>query len=508
MTHLGTTLREEKAGKRNNGVRARAGTRVAPQQGVNPKKLVGVLGVMLAAACSSQPEAAGGEGGAPAEAATDEGGGAATEQAGAGGEGVREPGKLQDATEHGLTQEDVVTDPAELDGRSFTLTGSLCPSESWPPLIGGGFDHGLDSMPGFSLRLNDAGELELVSFTRAHHDLEALARVQVTSLTRAGLGFDASNVKTCARESYFFEDEFQVEEYRAGRLHVVFERGSDGGLSAKLAATTPGATPAVSSAEVDSVGPEIRRSVDLPLQYLGEQELKSLLHRAFVLSEPAALDSRLEVVDRDGAPVMLEPELDAGFIVGFLVKDVLSDEAHFNLELRDIAGNTTESHAAYPGVSWPPTAGDFEGDAHYETTESLGPYGDSCSAGLADELDGAPALAGKQSLAVNGNLRCQTFVRVARPAGTHKMLLDVRRMHEPNQSGGPLGIVLHSLGAGDDGIVVSDKVSWAKDPQLSSAEWEVSEVETLSVVLPPTGEDFVLELQPEDDLMVDSLRFE
>jgi hypothetical protein len=474
------------------------------------KLLVG-LGLALTAcsAQSSRNDAVGGEGGAPAGVTTNEGGGGATEQAGAGGEAALETDKLRDASEHGLAMEDVVSDATELDGKSFTLTGSLCPGEPWPALIGGGFDHGLDSMRGFSLRLNEAGELELVSFTRAQHDIEAWPRVQVTPLTSAGLGFDASNVNTCARESYFFEDEYQVEEYSAAHLHVVFTRGRAGELSAKLAATTPRAAPAVSAAEADTSAPQVLRASDLPMQYLAELWLKSPLENAFVLSEPVTMDSRVELLDRDGAAVAVEPVLDAGFVVGFFVRDALSNEAHFDLELRDAAGNTGTLTDAYPGVSWPSVHGDFEGDVSFETAESLDPYDhEGCGATPVRELGGVPAIAGKQSLVVEGRDSCRVFLRVARAAGARTLRFDARRMHYVNASAAPLRVLLHSLAAGGDGFVVDDESSWVKDTQLSTADYEVSVVKTVSVALPPQADDFVLELQPEDDLMLDSLRFE
>jgi hypothetical protein len=478
---------------------------------VDTIKLLAGLGIALAACSSrsSQNDAAGGEGGAPVGVTTSEGGSGATEPAGAGGEAGLDADKLRDATEHGLAMEDVVTDPTELDGKSFTLTGSLCPSESWPALIGGGFDHGLDSMRGFSLRLSEAGELELVSFTRAQHDIEAWPRVQATPLTSAGLGFDASDVHTCARESYFFEDEYQVEEYRAAHLHVVFTRGRAGELSAQLAATTPRAAPAVSPAEADTTAPEVLRASDLPMQYLAELWLQSPLENAFVLSEPVTMDSRVELFDRDGAAVAVEPVLDAGFVVGFFVRDALSNAAHFDLELRDAAGNTSMVTGAYPGVSWPSVHGDFEGDVSLETAESLDPYDhEGCGATLVQGLDGVPAIAGKQSLVVEGRASCRVFLRVARAAGASTLLFDARQMHYVDASAAPLRVLLHSLAAGGDGFVVDDGSSWAKDAQLSTADYEVSVVQTISVALPARADDFVLELQPENDLMLDSLRFE
>lgn len=409
-----------------------------------------------------------------------------------------------------------VQDPVELDGKAFTLTESLCPTKEW--LRHSSFrPTSAMSMGGFVVQQTEAGDLELVTFTRPAYPVESLPKVQVTSLSAVGDGFEASNVNTCAQERYALENQYDVEQYTAKRVHVDFAREADGQLSATLIATTP-ADDISAHAAPDVTAPKLldTRSVDAFLD-----QSTTGLDQYFALSEPLAEVSQLGLVDADGTDVPFAPILSEGFVVGIHVEDVLSTQAHWQSQLVDLAGNTARARDPYPGIALSPSAGDFEEETTAFFTSDIWNDGVSdfdCSSRVGTssserqgEFVDLPALAGEQSLLAGGYGACSTFLRVVRPPGATRVVFDAREIHSVVESAPPTATVrLDSLRAGGDGTSLESSQKWPVDAKVAGGGWWVSTVQTLTFELPTDGDDFLMSIKPADAhyLWLDSLRFE
>jgi len=442
---------------------------------------------------------AAGAGGAKPESAV-AGGGSDDGQGGGGGDPDVDP-------------ETTVTDLAELDGRSFTLTDSLCP----PGLSDNSALEGApESMLGFHLRRGPSGDFEAVTFTRTRDPVEALPDVHVSPLVRSGDHFTMRDVPTCGREVYDIENEYINEPVVADTVRLLFTRGSDGTLSATLSVKAPDGAPLESRAVIDSHAPEllvVDNEVKESIAPLG-----GTLDRFFVLSEPADPASTFSVKDGNGSAVTVNKVVVSGFLVGFHVPHALSADASFRARLVDLAGNASVTKQAYPGIALEPASGDFEGPTDFFTRD-VWSDGEAFGCEKADIVDassdgvgartGLPPLAGERSLYLAG-VDCQALLRLRRPSGTTKLLFEarVRAIRPPLSTTLDLGLLALDVGQRD--ALAQLEPDWQEDQALASTDFWVSSVKTLSLELPPTGDDFLFTIQPgaELEIWLDSLRFE
>jgi hypothetical protein len=407
-----------------------------------------------------------------------------------------------------------VQDSAELDGKAFTLTESICPSENSGK---SDRDGPVVSMRGFLVRQNEAGELELVSFTRPRNPVESMPRVQVRPLSKVGDGFEATQVDICAQELYAIENRYEVQQEAARRVRLEITRDPDGQLSAALTAETPEASISA-HAVADTTAPELIATGG-SREFLDESTTG--LYQYFAFSEPLADTSQLGLVDSSGNDVAFESIRSEGFVVGIHVEDVISTQAHWQSKLIDLAGNAVRERSTYPGIALSPTTGDFEEEKPAFFTNDVWNDGVSnfqCSSRVAassgsvnDGLLDVPAVSGEQSLLAGGDGDCFTYLRVVRPAGATRLLFDARDIHPTYQTEPmTLKVSLDSLAAGGDGSSTESSPDWQVDTEHSDVNWWVSGEQTLSFALPPEGDDFLLSIAPGrlQYLWLDSLRFE
>jgi len=439
--------------------------------------------------------------------------------AGAGSGGDDDGGGQAGAGGTGGDPEETVTDVARLGGKSFTLTGSLCPQLPMDEDVYAGPP---SSMLGFHVRVTASGALEAVTFTRTRQPVEALPDVHVAALESSGTGFDMRDVPTCARERYQLENEFVNEPFLSKRVHVAFVSEADGTLSAVLRAKARDGALLESRAVADSNGPELFVVDNTDQDYISSVD--GTLDRFFVLSEPADPASTFSVKDASGNAVpakIVETIVASGFPVGFHVREPLSAGASLRARLRDLAGNASVIEQGYPGITLKPVTGDFEGSTDFFTSDiwndGVSEYG--CEVGVSRDLGpgdlvsfegSVPPIAGKQSMFVFSEARCRAFLRIRRSAGATKLLLDARAIVATSPAGTSVDLQLRSLDSASEESKVTLRPSWEKDEELSTERDWISAVEMLSIDLPTSGDDLLFELQPTDGmaLWLDSLRFE
>jgi hypothetical protein len=403
----------------------------------------------------------------------------------------------------------VELDADVLIGRSFTLSSSLCLPDGagGEGSIGGGPGGG-DPLPIFHVRAAELGGLEAVTYTSDG----GLPLVEVTPMRRAGLGWSLSDAATCASLRYEFEESYVTERYRARALHVVFVKGAQPADLMATVAISAGAEVLVSTAELDELAPTLE-----PLDLEGRYSVDLVRHigftKHFVFSEPMPGATELVIEDAKGATVEVEPRLQQGYLVGFEVEDVLSNDFKIAGELKDLAGNPLAVPVPYPGLQLAAVAGDFEQEASFIDQRHWDADGSTpCSTGTLASLEelGLSALAGSHSFATGSEYgSCPSWLRLEAAPGATEIVFDARLVGSaPEAELGTVRVCTSSLGVAGDGVCSSVEGGWTVDTDYVAPKPVVSKMRTLTFPLAPGSTDVLIELDAGEyqRLWIDSLR--
>ncbi len=456
-------------------------------------------GDMFAASGSAGDRAAAGQGG----------------EAGSGGE-TSSDADVRAAAEVGLSEDDVVLDETALVGHTFELATPLCDQTSISDREADG-DGPPNRLHGFHVRRAREGGLEAVTLT----DGGGHAQVQITFMARSGLGWDLTGIAVCARLDYDFENAYLTTRYTPQLVHAVFRRGNAAApLRLVLAATGKG-RPFVSSGGLDQQAPTYDRIDYEATEGIDDQWLAGSANE-FVFSEPLAKGSEIRVLDAHGRLAKVDYVVSAGFVVGFIVNDWLSPEAHVEADVSDLAGNVLTGQKPYPGLGLDATEGTFEDElTPWLSSDKIDVFSNACL--NAEPLEtplsvtgaAVPAIAGDRSFLIlpgmpEDRVPCSVYFRVKRAVGARQVRFDARRIGTWDQDVPTrLELSISSLGAGGDGLTAEDSRQWLPDSTYSTDEISVSTVESLAFPLPDVGDDFLVSFAiPDGYAWIDSLRVE
>ncbi len=411
-------------------------------------------------------------------------------------------------TEQGLDPDDVITDPALLDGQSFVLPSGLCPQKSPAPKWSN--NEGYSPSEATSLRNlhveRHGDDLELVSSTPT----QTSPVIQRIPLEPTSLGFRVTELVVCTATVYDFEDTYEIASYAAPLAHLVFVPGDGSGttevvlgawldVDGKTVVRTGGPDqdpPAIHSLDVKG---ERLTAHDGSWDPVTPGGVEPPYH--FFFDEPV-LDADLSIDGGSGSPIQVTKRVSNGFLVGFSVHSFVTGEPAIDHAVTDLAGNAWGA-GAYPGITLP-VVSDVESSADYiPFVYGYGVHHTALLTTLTDEDASigdvsVPPLSGTRSLLLE---EAAVYLRAERSPEATQLSFSVRALQSPSTE---VAVSIVALENGDESAWTFDQVpetpgdvtAWLADPAYEGdSSAFVSLPEKLSVPLPQTGDDLLVRIE-------------